>query len=484
MLIKFLLHAITLVDYGFHHDELLSLSASNRLQWGYLGGPGFYHWFLALERALAGDSIWAVRLINPFAGALTIWAVARLYALFSSYRPGLLLTLASILFSPFFLGVHTYYNEHLFDQFFWILLFINGIAYCKSNEKRYLQRFIWVAATGLMVRLTIAAPIGLMFTGFFLSGRVKFNSSTTLKAAIFWLAALGPFLIWQFNSGWPVLLLMGNRANPPYVYLVSDILKNLIFVHNPLTAPVWLTGMVLLVARHGKALLPVTATIIIIITGHVLLKPSAYNIHYSAAIFPVLIAAGSGPFCQWLNRFKSAFRLYSIAFLLSGLVVIPLAVPLLPLGQLEVVSGFIQKNVHQKIGKIPPHFAMMMGWPELIKHVEQQISTLTSDEQLGLVIFAKNAGIAGASEYFGGDNLPPAISGHHEFWIWGKQQPQYQHFLLVNFTKDFASNYFNNYRELAEFECSLCRWRERTPVIVASGLKIPYEIFWDEMMRL
>jgi hypothetical protein len=60
------------------------------------------------------------------------------------------------------------------------------------------------------------------------------------------------------------------------------------------------------------------------------------------------------------------------------------------------------------------------GWTELTGQVAAVYARLTPEERAHAAIFAGNYGEASALNFFGPAlGLPPAISGHNNYWLWG-----------------------------------------------------------------
>ena len=56
----------------------------------------------------------------------------------------------------------------------------------------------------------------------------------------------------------------------------------------------------------------------------------------------------------------------------------------------------------------------------MVAEVARVYATLSADDRQHALIFAQNYGEAGAVDFFGEPfGLPPAISGHNNYWHWG-----------------------------------------------------------------
>jgi hypothetical protein len=79
----------------------------------------------------------------------------------------------------------------------------------------------------------------------------------------------------------------------------------------------------------------------------------------------------------------------------------------LPIASLHTVSG-------------TANIADGIGWPQLAADVAVQDVALTRAGQPPTSIFTGSYAEAGALDVYGGPyHLPPVISGHNTFWLWG-----------------------------------------------------------------
>src|SRR6201999_2075244 len=73
-----------------------------------------------------------------------------------------------------------------------------------------------------------------------------------------------------------------------------------------------------------------------------------------------------------------------------------------------------------KLGVLPQQFADMFGWPEMAADVARVYRTLPPADRARAAIFGQNYGEAAAMDIFGKPlGLPPAISGHNNYYLWG-----------------------------------------------------------------
>jgi hypothetical protein len=197
------IHLVSLAGYGYHHDELLHIAAAGRPQLGYLGGPGLSHWLLAVEIWISGTSLWAVRIPCLLWGAgliVVLHGITRELGGGTTARflAGLLPSTA-----PFWLGLHSYYNEHMLDLFFWALAQWGAVRVLRSEGAAGWFLLAGGLSLGLLNRLTIGALSLALLAGLLCSGAARRSPlrqalvrRVPLVAAAC-LLALSPYLVWQ-----------------------------------------------------------------------------------------------------------------------------------------------------------------------------------------------------------------------------------------------------------------------------------------------
>ena len=77
---------------------------------------------------------------------------------------------------------------------------------------------------------------------------------------------------------------------------------------------------------------------------------------------------------------------------------------------------------HQKLGLLPQHFADQHGWSEMAAQVAAIYNALPPADRAKAVFLGLDYGEAAAIDVFGRPlGLPPAISGHNNYYLWGPQ---------------------------------------------------------------
>ena len=129
---------------------------------------------------------------------------------------------------------------------------------------------------------------------------------------------------------------------------------------------------------------------------------------------------------DWLAGRSIVKTAYPVLIALSGVLLAPLAVPLLsPENYIRYTAALHleQPRIERKItglGPLPQIYADQFGWDEMAASVARVYNALPKNVRARTAIFGQNYGEAGAIDFFGPKyGLPPAISGHQNYFLWG-----------------------------------------------------------------
>jgi hypothetical protein len=165
------------------------------------------------------------------------------------------------------------------------------------------------------------------------------------------------------------------------------------------------------------------------------------KVYYVDGILPAVLAAGSVPAERWIakGRRPRARRVAIGVLALAGTaVILPGVLPLLPIASLHQVSGATS-------------IADGVGWPQLTAEVAAQDAALSRAGHPPTSIFTGAYAEAGALHVYGGRyHLPPVISGHNTFWLWGPGDASDTTVLYVAAAGQLRT-YFASCRQLAAY---------------------------------
>jgi len=428
-LLKLLVHLATNLfgGYGIFRDELYYIACSQHLAWGYVDQPPFSIALLWLNRQLFDDSLFALRLLPALAGAVVVFLAGWLAKKLGGGRFAQVLAAASVLAAPLLLGTNSVFSMNSFDVLFWTLAFCLTSIILEKDDSRYWLLLGIVLGLGLLNKISVlwlgaGLAVGLLLTA---QRKLLLTKKAWVAAGIAFLIFL-PHVIWQALNHFPTLEFIRNAsaekysATSPLKLFVEQIVNM-----DPLTFFFWFPGLLyFLIAKPAKAfrifpIIYLTVFAILVING-------SSKAEYLGPMFPMLFALGGVALEKFTIRFNwSRLKPAVLALLLlSGIVLAPFAIAVLPVERYIAYAhalGMEPSTPEKKeLAKLPQFYADMFGWEKMAAMVAAAYGTLTVAEREKCVFFGNNYGEAGAIDFFGRDlDLPKAISGHNNYWLWG-----------------------------------------------------------------
>lgn len=432
------------IGWGYFRDEFYYLACGRHLAWGYVDhGP-----IVALQARAAellfGHSLTGIRLLSALGGALRVLLTGLLVWALGGRRPAQALAMIGLLLAPQYLGLDSFLSMNSWESFFWMGCLLALILLLRGNS----ARACWIAfglfaGIGLlnkpsMTFFLIALLLGLLLTP---ERRILFSRWIALGIALLVIIAL-PNLLWQIANHWPTLEFLHNGrvghkniALAPLPFLAQQIL-NL----NPISIFLWGCGLIwLLFNRRAKSWRFLGFTYLIFLACMMALHAKDY---YVIPIYPVLFAAGG---IAWEQVFRTrpavqndrafAFPIYETLLILTGLLILPMAIPVLrPASWVTYARAMhlysqSSNTENQSSGVLPQFYADRFGWQEEVNAIQAVVQRLSPEDRAHAGILADNYGEAGAVDLLGHD-LPPVISGHNTYWLWGPQSVD-GHVLIV-----------------------------------------------------
>jgi len=486
-LLKLALHALAITHYGYFRDELYYLACARHLAWGYVDQPPFSIALLALNRAVLGDSLVALRWLPALSGAATVVMTGMLVRQLGGGRFAQALACLCAVLPPVWLAVDHFFSMNAFDTFFWTLaalLLLRALSKGRPHE--------WIAlgvvlGAGLLNKTSMLWFAGGAFAGVLLSPHRR-----VLRTPWPWLAgALAalifiPHVLWQVKHDWPTLEFMRNATRGKMVRTgFVDFWAQQVIVMSPVLLPVWATGLAALLAWRparplGIAFLAVAALLIASGTS----RPNYLAVAYAPLLAAGAVAIERAAAARGRGWLRPAV-LAGVALL--GLPVVPMGLPLLPvethIAYTRALGIGIKAQEHSDEGDLPQVFADMFGWEELTQRVARVWHALPAEDRARCAIFAGNYGEAGALDFFGPRyGLPPAISRHNNYWLWGPRGATGEVVIIVGGGRHDRHEDFRSVVLADTTSCAHCMpFENGAPIWVCRGLNQPLSERWREI---
>lgn len=408
--------------YGVFRDELYYIVCGHRLAWGYVDQPPLAPLVAALSWDAFGGSLRGLRLVPACtAAALVALTVATARYLgggrYAAWLAGLCVLAGGVLQTTGLLMI-----TDTLQPLAWL-----GCSYAMIRAQRDGRpRWWWIAGAGAGVaflwKYTIAFHLAALGAGLLLTPQRRLLARRDAWLALVLAALIAlPNLAWQAAHGWPFLehgrvLAAKTKRMPPLHFLGQQVL-----LLDPFTAPVWMAGLAAFAGWRRFADLRWVAI------GWVLLVAVMVAAHgkpyYIAGAYPLLFAGGAVALKVWLSAAAPRIALAGLV-VAGGLVTMPLALPVLPVA---VLAAYLRQlgtvpstGERLELGALPQIYADMFGWRAMAEAVARAYAALPPEDQARAVFLGRNYGEAAAIDVFGPAlGLPPAISAHETYFLWG-----------------------------------------------------------------
>ena len=482
--ISFLVHVLVGTRYGYFRDELYVLAMSHHPDLGYVDVPPLVPWITQIPRLLTGNALWAIHVLSALVCAGTILLTGLMARLLGGTAWVQGLAALGSATALVLIGTGSVYAYDVFDEFWWTLAATILIVLLRDERPRYWPAFGLVAGLGLLTKETIlfwgfALVVGLLLT----SQRHLLFTWWTLLGGLIAFALVSPFLLWNAMHGWASFEYWASYSHhhsaggSPLDFLIAQIL-----VMNPLSVPLWGAGLWYLFSARGARYRAFGWAYLILFLLFLLIQGKSY---FLAPAYPPLYAAGAMLFGHWRLRWRRSVMIYPVALALSGVLLAPATIPVLPptvYGHIyggRTSSGGAQQDAGDVNG-LPQALADRFGWEEQVALIAQVYQSLPPDEQRVTCIFTENYGEAGALVQFGGRyHLPPVISGHNAFSIWGLNGCSGQVLITINIAPQDAAQGYGSVTLAARTSCGNCVDHENNaPILILRQPREPLVALW------
>jgi hypothetical protein len=135
-----------------------------------------------------------------------------------------------------------------------------------------------------------------------------------------------------------------------------------------------------------------------------------------------------------------------------------------------------------EVAALGQFFADMHGWEEIVTTVTEVYKGVKSENQGKWAVFTPNYGVAGAVDFLGKEyNLPPAISGHNNFWLWGPGDPPPENLIILGGRQE-NYGYCGEIWQVGSTDCTYCMpYENNNPIFVCLGLQVDPNVIWPEV---
>ena len=481
-LAKLVFHIYFNNRYGYFRDEFDYIACGNHLAWGYVDQPPLIPSLIHLSRAVLGDSLRAIRFIPALASSLLVVQTAVLAREFGGRRFVLILSAICAVIAPQYLSNGSLLGTNCLEPNLWMGCAYFAILAVKRANPRYWLWFGVVAGIGMEEKYTIAlfgfgVVVGLLLTP---QRRAFLNPWIWLGGLAAFLVFL-PNLLWNIHYDWPFLQLMHNiRAEGRDVVLGPvDYFAQQTLLINPLTAPIWLTGLFALLFSSRWKQYRFLGWSYLVCYG-VLFALHGKN-YYLAPVYPMLLAAGAVVLDDAISRKSISWLKPAIAAVLlaNGAYLAPIVIPILSPDRFLAYAKYlpmklpVMEHDHARAA-LPQWYADQFGWNEIVAETAVAWNQLKpeerEDENCG--IFVQDYGQAGAIDFLGRKyGLPQSLSGHQSWFLWGPRSYSGNCMIVLDDSRNKLEQLWNNVQYVGDSADNPYALEKDIPVFICRGAK-------------
>jgi Dolichyl-phosphate-mannose-protein mannosyltransferase len=453
--LNFAFHMATATLYGFFIDEIYFLACGQHLAWGYVDMPPLTAFQAWLTRHLFGDSPYSIRLFPSLAAAGVVLLAGAITRELGGGKFAQILAAVVVFLAPGYLVFCSYLNMNSIEPLIWGGCALIVIRIINRGDLRLWPWFGLLAGIGLLNKHTMlvfgfAIVVALLMTT---DRTLMFNRWFLIAGAIA-SAIFLPNLVWEISHGFPHIELLRNiKAHGrdvqmnPLVFLLWDVL-----LANPVTAPLWIAGVVSLVAGSLKRYRVIGLAWIV---AYVVLIVAHGRFYYLLPAFVMIIAAGAIATERVTESRRWLRPAYTSLIVVVGLLIAPTLVPVLPPDAYFRYTELTHLNQprfeHRLTSSMPQLFADRFGWPEMAATVARVYFSLPPDVRAKTAIFGNDYGQSGAIDFYGPRyGLPKSIGGHLSNWYWGPRNYTGESLLVLGDNRETLEKEFEVVKPMAE----------------------------------
>jgi 4-amino-4-deoxy-L-arabinose transferase-like glycosyltransferase len=460
--------------YGFHRDELYFLACARHLAWGYVDQPPFVPAVAWTSTHLFGTSAVSIRVFPAVAGGVTVLLTAAMARELGGGRKAQVLAAGAAATSPQVVATFHLLSTASFDLMFWSALSFLALRLLRTGEERLWLAVGAVAGLGLLNKWTIVFLLAGLFIALLVGDRRRM-----LLSRWFWAGAALALVIWSPNLDWnarhdwaAVSMMHSLHTENSTLGASLGFIPSQVIVVGPVLIVFWLAGL-RRVLRTPFAR-PIGVTYLVLLGLFTLIGAKSY---YLAGLYFVLFAAGGAWAEERIdNRARPHGMRRWLALMLAGLVIsLPLALPVLP--ETALPRGSWE-------GQINKDLSATVGWPQFVGQIARISASLPTPQRRTLVVFTGDYGAAGAIDLYGRRyGLPPAISGHNNYWWWGPAGARNgATTIAVDLPRSYLLTIFSSVTPAGTVTTPHDAWTEERgdPIWICTGQKVSWAQAWPE----
>ena len=485
---KLAVHLVCAGRYGYFRDELYFLDCGRHLDWGYVDCAPLVALYAKIA-LLLGGSLPVLRSLAALAGAARVALTMLLARELGGGRFAQALAGLCALAAPIYLAEDSILTMNGFESLFWMGCVYFVIRIVRTGDSRLWVWFGVLAGLGLENKHSTLLFGGAVVAALLISReRREFLKPWIWIGGGIALLLFLPNVLWQIRHGYPTIEDLQNvkRMGKNVVLNPAEFIGQQILLLHPLLFPIWLAGLVSLLAGRLSRLRVLGWTYLVLLAVMIAAKAKNY---YLAPIYPMLFASGAVAIEGWLERLSwSKGRLWPRAaaaawVFAAGAIAAPAILPILPpeklLAYQRRIGAAPPKTEVRHEGPLEQRLGDQFGWEELVADVARIYRSLPPEERARTGIFASNYGEAGALNLFGpAYSLPPPICAHQNYYFWGPPKAEPENLIWLQWRRRGVEDHCRSVEKAGEHFHPWGMAEENRSIYMCRGLRHTIAEYW------
>ena len=417
------LHFALAGRYDLFRDELYFIVCGQHPAFGYVDQPPLVPLAAAALYRL-GLGAWGVRLPVAVAAAALVWLAARFARLLGGDRLAITLAMLPCAIAPMLMGLTAILSTSAFEPLAWTAIAWLLVRANREGDDRAFLLAGLIAGIALQIKYSMLFWLVGLTAGLLLTPERRLLARPAIWAGAALAAMIAaPSFLWQFVHGFPFLELGAAAGAKNADVALLPFLGNQLFVMNPAFAPLWIAGLIapFVVPRLRDLRSIVIAAVVVF----AIVRLGHGKDYYLAPLYPSLFAIGAVALAPLARRTggKVAAAVGVTAALAISAVALPMTLPILSPPTLAAYLTRIgiapqQQERSFRGTALPQVFADQLGWHDFAHQVEAAWARIPAADRAVTAIKVDNYGEAAALDLYG-QGLPPALTGHNQYFLWG-----------------------------------------------------------------
>ncbi len=423
------------LGWGYFRDEFYYLLCGRHLAWGYVDHGPLVALQARLAETLFGHSLAGIRIFTSLGGATRVFLTGLLAWSLGGRRAAQTLAMLAVSLAPIYLVLDGFLSMNSLEAAFWSTCLLALILIQNGYTQKLWLLFGLSAGLGLLNKPSMTFFLIALAVALLLTPQRRLLFTPWCLAAIALIALItAPNLLWQANHHWATLEFLRESTHHQDHPSPMNLLKSQVLGLGPVSILIWIPGLYWLLRTPSRRWLGLTY--LLFFAAMLTLHAKDY---YPTPIYPILFAAG-GLFRESRLPDLKRSRFFALPILEAtliavGLLTVPLGNPFMPPAQWITYIGATHLRAAAGISgdaTFPQYLSDRFGWDQQLALVRKALATLSPEDRAKVRILCANYGEAASLEFLDGNNLPPVISGHNNYFLWGPDNATGEVMIVIN----------------------------------------------------